>query len=132
MVGGLLQNAFGDEVSHCDVVEPGIVAQGDCKDHTLKRVEHHGDPWVQGVVFEAVEGFPEAQVADNVEGDIVVPVDNVDDSIRSVFLVRRDFLVEPRDKQINVRFDNGLLGFHTFFCEGVAHYFPHPRMGNMV
>lgn len=125
--GGVDVGRGGEERAELvPVGEEGVLdARGEQADG-FDAAEHELDPLVFFAVAQAVQRLAEGEVADDVEGGVVVPAHDVDGlGLGGVF-------AQAVDEEVDVLLDQGFLLAECFVAEGVGEVAAHPGMVGFV
>lgn len=104
----------GDVPGRHERPEPLVMLQHAVERDAARGGDDAQDPGVVVAALERVERVREHEVADDVEGDEVEPVHEVE------HLSRHGALTQPRDQHVDVVLDHGLLLVHARVREGVG------------
>lgn len=99
---------------HHDSSEEGVVGNGLEDGADTRHLENCLHPRVVVGVVQAAESLAESQVADDVEGGVVVPSSQVESLSTLVAM-----FVKPLEEEVDVLLDDGLLVTHAALAETV-------------
>lgn len=108
-----------------DVAQDGEHFEGAEDDEAPEIGEEDGDPGVVLAVLQTAEGFAEFQIAGDVEGGEVEPIDDVDGTV-----VRLG--VQPSHEQVEIILDEMLLFLERLLGESVGQQAPDPGVVRVV